>query len=617
MTKKSRKKRGEDIRTPDPITKQMLNKAIKQYSGKMVRVFREVEKILGIKTRVKDDAKLLKMFKEVTPREINGIKTIKTIKTIKQSGGARCPETPNPTSFQQHFSEPQKEELSRAYENIWNPYQVKDENNAGPDGFKCTTNGWGDVGEDDIECGCKTDPMSMECLTKDNLIESPGGACYSAVEARTGRRMLDILYNGDPERGIAPNRRNPFTNAPWTAEELQWLSDVGIREVVDVVAIDRDDDVRERDFRAFEVRLNRVHFAFQVLNNSIFAALLIIIYTLLVLGFDRRYYNEGLLVQMHPGLGRFLRTFGTEEGVLHEHPQDAQIMQYGRYLLLVPLCWFGSFQLMDIEIRRMMRRANFGEIPIDRFVGRRRWVGPRDAAAAAAAGAVGLGRPPLAAPRLLADRRDDQGRRMWAAAHDAAHPMDDMGRLRPRAQPPWAARAPAEPEFDENGQPALEGEELDENGQPVLRGGGRRRKTRRKKRRKRRRRRGGQPSRMTRGVQRQAKKIHKPQKPLQASAREFVPERDGNTGYDKEVSNADEWGRNIKPYPQSHMQSGYEEIARREARRAEARRAEAREAHEVAWPTPAENAASRAKPVGGRKRRRKSRRRKRTRRKRR
>jgi len=157
-------------------------------------------------------------------------------------------------------------------------------------------------------------------------------------------------------------------------------------------------------------------------------------------------------------------------------------------------------------------------------------------------------------------------------------------------------------------------EQQDENGQQD---GGRRRKTRRKKRRKRRRRRGGQPSRMTRGVQRQAKKIHKPQKPLQASAREFVPERDGNTGYDKEVSNADEWGRNIKPYPQSHMQSGYEEIARREARRAEARRAEAREAHEAAWPTPAENAASRAKPVGGRKRRRKSRRRKRTRRKRR
>jgi hypothetical protein len=260
MTKKSRKRRGGDIRTPDPITKQMLNEAIKQYSGKMVRVFREVEKILGIKTPVKDDAKLLKMFKEVTPREINRIKTIKTIKTIKQSGGAPpCPEAPTPASFQQRFSAPQKAELSRAYENIWNPYQVKDENNAGPDGFKCTANGWGDVGEDEIDCGCKTDPFSMECLTKDNLIESPGGACYSSTDQH-GRGLLDLLYNGDPERGIAPNRRNPLTNAPWTPEELQWLNDVGIREVVDVVAIDRDDDVRERDFRAFEVRLDRVHY---------------------------------------------------------------------------------------------------------------------------------------------------------------------------------------------------------------------------------------------------------------------------------------------------------------------------------------------------------------------
>ena len=124
----------------------MLNDAIKQYSEKMVRVFREVVKRVGIKTPTIGDAKLLKMFKEVTPSEINGIKT------IKQSGGAPpCPEAPTPASFQQRFSAPQKAELSRAYENIWNPYQVKDENNAGPDGFKCTANGWGDVGEDEID----------------------------------------------------------------------------------------------------------------------------------------------------------------------------------------------------------------------------------------------------------------------------------------------------------------------------------------------------------------------------------------------------------------------------------------------------------------------------------
>ena len=45
MTKKSRKRRGGDIRTPDPITKQMLNDAIKKNAKKMLNVFHKVEKM--------------------------------------------------------------------------------------------------------------------------------------------------------------------------------------------------------------------------------------------------------------------------------------------------------------------------------------------------------------------------------------------------------------------------------------------------------------------------------------------------------------------------------------------------------------------------------------------
>jgi hypothetical protein len=267
--------------------------------------------------------------------------------------------------------------------------------------------------------------------------------------------------------------------------------------------------------------------------------------------------------------------------------------------------WKGGAVALELVMLEIVRRSGI-QRGVQGHMGdpRMRWGDgdephPANPLAILAPGFYNRAAGPWRAPRRAGRRNQPDHPQHGQLFYEAAgFPLRRRGDIHPAD---LAAAVPPAPDAIQQGN-----EQQDENGQQD---GGRRRKTRRKKRRKRRRRRGGQPSRMTRGVQRQAKKIHKPQKPLRASAREFVPERDGNTGYDKEVSNADEWGRNIKPYPQSHMQSGHEEIARREARRAEARRAEAREAHEAAWPTPAENAASRAKPVGGRKTRRKTRKR--------
>jgi hypothetical protein len=119
------------------------------------------------------------------------------------------------------------------------------------------------------------------------------------------------------------------------------------------------------------------------------------------------------------------------------------------------------------------------------------------------------------------------------------------------------------------------------------RGGGKRRKTRKK--------RGGVPPVMTRRLQKQANYIQSPRRALRASARKFVPalhrvpKRDGNMGYDEEVSDSTEWYL-TRNWPPSHRPPNMWFEKQRKA-----------EAYVEAWPTPAENAAWKKRTKSARK----------------
>ena len=108
------------------------------------------------------------MFKKVKPQEVETLFD----KPIKQSGGA--PVLPCDNNTWNNFSENEQAQLLRAYDeyNIWDPYH-----NAGGDAFSCTPNDWGEVG--DIECACKNDPISWNCLEQNNMIQLPNGWCYN------------------------------------------------------------------------------------------------------------------------------------------------------------------------------------------------------------------------------------------------------------------------------------------------------------------------------------------------------------------------------------------------------------------------------------------------------
>jgi hypothetical protein len=572
------------------LNEKMLNESIKKNAKQMLNVFHKVEKMFNLPNT--PDKKLLKMFKEVKPKEIENLFDTPIKQSGKQSGGAIAEICEN--NRWENFSEEQQEQLIKAYNaGIWDPY-----NRGGGGQFSCTNNGFGDIeDEEDIECACKVDPISFGCLENDTMIESPGRGAEGATTC-FNKENLALMYRRIPNmRG-----KNPLTNSAWNAVEIQWLIDEG------VVPEDGDwlgERAKYDAYRALERRLTIVHGLFRKFMLTGFMCIGII---LLVFGkinydeWDRDYYVHDDIWPWQEDLMR-----GPDLELVARRLWWEQ-----QHWAIIAQVWFGGavaleLVMLDIVRRSGIRRARIGHMADDRM----RWDGlfgdephPANPLAILAPGFYNRAAGPWRAPRGVGRRNQPDHPQHGQLFYEAAgFPLRRRGDIHPAD---LAAAVPPAPDAIQQGN-----EQQDENGQQD---GGRRRKTRRKKRRKRRRRRGGQPSRMTRGVQRQAKKIHKPQKPLQASAREFVPERDGNTGYDKEVSNADEWGRNIKPYPQSHMQSGHEEIARRTAR-LWARWAEAREAHEAAWPTPAENAASRAKPVGGRKRRRKSRRRKRTRRK--
>ena len=117
MPKKSRKRRG-GLKPPPRITKQklnekMLNEIIKKNAKKMLNVFHKVEKMFNLPNT--PDKKLLKMFKEVKPKEIENLFDTPIKQSGKQSGGAIAEICEN--NRWENFSKEQQEQLIKQTSN--------------------------------------------------------------------------------------------------------------------------------------------------------------------------------------------------------------------------------------------------------------------------------------------------------------------------------------------------------------------------------------------------------------------------------------------------------------------------------------------------------------------
>jgi len=493
MPKKSRKRRG-GLKPPPRITKQklnekMLNEIIKKNAKKMLNVFHKVEKMFNLPNT--PDKKLLKMFKEVKPKEIENLFDTPIKQSGKQSGGAIAEICEN--NRWENFSEEQQEQLIKAYNaGIWDPY-----NRGGGGQFSCTNNGFGDIEDDDgqdIECACKVDPISFGCLENDTMIESPGRGAEGATTC-FNKENLALMYRRVPNmRG-----KNPLTNSVWDAEEIQWLIDGG------VVPEDGDwlgERAKYDAYRALERRLTIVHGLFRKFMLTGFMCIGII---LLVFGkinydeWDRDYYVHDDIWPWQEDLMR-----GPDLELVARRLWWEQ-----QHWAIIAQVWFGGAVALELVMLEIVRRSGIPRARIGHMGdGRMRWGAggdephPANPLAILAPALFNRVAGPWRAPRRAGRRRQpDHPLHGHLFYEPAGFPLPQFGDIQhdlavagadappPPLPPPILQDFGGAPIPVDPGAPPLAAiqqgnEQQDENGQQ---NGGRRRKTRRKKRRKRRR----------------------------------------------------------------------------------------------------------------------------------
>jgi hypothetical protein len=509
MPKKSRKRRG-GLKPPPRITKQklnekMLNESIKKNAKQMLNVFHKVEKMFNLPNT--PDKKLLKMFKEVKPKEIENLFDTPIKQSGKQSGGAIAEICEN--NRWENFSEEQQEQLIKAYNaGIWDPY-----NRGGGGQFSCTNNAFGDIEgeeEEDIECACKVDPISFGCLENDTMIETPGRGAEGATTC-FNKENLALMYRRVPNmRG-----KNPLTNSVWDAEEIQWLIDNG------VVPEDGDwlgERAKYDAYRALERRLTIVHKSFRIFMST--AAICIGIINIVLV---KMFYDE----VTKPYYGIFLRLL---EDLMRGPDLElvARRLWWEQLWAIIAQVWFGGAVALELVMLEIVRRSGIPRAHIGHMgEGRMRWGAggdephPANPLAILAPALFYRAAGPWRAPRRAGRRGPDHPLRGHLFYEPAGFPLPQFGNIQhdlavagadpppPPLPPPIPADPGAPPIPADPGAPPVlfnlpqrrprlaeipeeneqQENEQQENGQQEngQQNGGRRRKTRRKKRRKRRR----------------------------------------------------------------------------------------------------------------------------------